>query len=735
MKTLRWLRPPGWLLLVLAVAPWASADETKPPRPNILLIMSDDMGFSDLGCYGSEIATPNLDGLAAKGLRLTQFYNTARCCPTRASLLTGLYPHQAGIGHMMDDRGHDGYRGELNKNSVTIAEVLRPAGYRTYATGKWHVTRRVNAATVEEKENWPLQRGFDRFYGTISGAGNFWDPQHLTRDNTKISPFADPEYQPSEPYYYTDAISDQAARFVREHHVSHGGQPFFLYMAYTAAHWPMHARERDIAKYRGRYAAGYDAVRKERYERMAKLGLISREATTLTPVPEGEEKTPHWEWDQRNMEVFAAMIDSMDQGIGRVVAELKATGQFENTLIFFLQDNGGCAEPLGRQGEGAPCADTPTLPPIPLEATRSDYPAKQTREGFPVRTGKGVMAGPTDTWIGYGESWAAVSNTPFREYKHWVHEGGISTPLIAHWPRGVAGTRAGKLEATPGHLIDIMATCVDLSGAAYPREKDGLAIKPARGRSLAPLFAAEPAPQPQRALFWEHEGNRAVREGRWKLVAKENRSWELYDISADRSEQRDLAAAEPERVQALAAQWDAYAAASNVLPLGAWRGEDGRLSRKTHFELNAGDTRRRAQAPDITRRPLKIDAAFTAPENASGVVAAQGGSIHGWALHAQDGRLHFSVRRGGQALSVSQPLAPGARSASAELDDKGRLSLQVDGQQEAAVSAQEGQWLEMPGEGLQVGRDTGGRVGAYGEANAFTGEVKRIVIDLAPPAK
>ena len=328
----------------------SSGDSAAGPKPNIVIVLADDMGFSDIGCYGSEIATPNLDALAQGGLRFTQFYNTARCCPTRASLLSGLYPHQAGIGHMMADWGKAGYRGELSKDCLTIAEALKPAGYQSYAAGKWHVTKAIRPNSDADKHNWPLQRGFDRFYGTITGGGSFFDPTTLTRDNTYISPFADPEY-PTDDYYYTDAISDHAARFVREHDKT---RPFFLYVAYTTAHWPMHAREKDIAKYRGRYAAGYEAIRKARYEKMLKEGVISTGNTTLWPLPPDLGEKEFWEWDQRNMEVFAAMVDRMDQGLGRVVAALKEAGQYENTLICFLQDNGGCAEGMGRGPQGPP---------------------------------------------------------------------------------------------------------------------------------------------------------------------------------------------------------------------------------------------------------------------------------------------------------------------------------------------------------------------------------------------
>lgn len=542
-------------------------------RPNIIYIMADDMGFSDIGCYGSEIATPHLDRLAEDGVRFTQFYNTARCCPTRASLLTGLYPHQAGVGHMMDDRGVDGYRGDLNRQCVTLAEVLKTAGYRTYMSGKWHVTKVINPKSEADQHNWPIQRGFDQFYGTIHGAGSFFDPNTLTRGNQYISPYADPEYTEKEmangEFYYTDAIADHASRFIHDHHQATNDEPFFLYVAFTAAHWPMHALEKDIAKYQGRYDAGYEAIRKERYQRMISLGLIDEANTELWPMPEDWKETEHWEWDKRNMEVYAAMIDSMDQGIGRIIESLKNTGQFENTLICYFQDNGGCAEGYGRGGQGGPRAAEPTLKPLGDDYLQPNMTPTQSRDGFAMRTGKGSMAGPADTAIGYGRGWATVSNTPFREYKHWVHEGGISTPLIAHWPSKI--TRKGELEATPSHLIDLMATAVDLAEASYPTTfHDGQTIHPMEGKSLLPAFLGQSIER--EAIYWEHEGNRAVRMGDWKLVAKGAKGkWELYNIAKDRSEQRDLSDEMPEQTAKLAAMWRAYAERAHVLPLNPRR--------------------------------------------------------------------------------------------------------------------------------------------------------------------
>ncbi|HOX58626.1 MAG TPA: sulfatase-like hydrolase/transferase [Candidatus Paceibacterota bacterium] len=539
-------------------------------RPDILLIMSDDMGFSDLGCYGSEIATPNLDALAKNGLRFTQFYNTARCCPTRASLLTGLYPHQAGMGHMT---GHgsgrdDGYAGDLNQRCVTIAEALRPAGYRTYVCGKWHVCDAI--APDGPKHNWPLQRGFDRFYGTVTGAGSFYDPTTLCRDNTYITPANDPEYKPAR-FYYTDAISDNAITFIRDHAQSQPSEPFFMYVAYTAAHWPMHAPPEDIAKYRGKYDAGYGPVRAARFARLKELGLIDR-AWELSPQAEDWATVTNKAWETRCMEVYAAMVDRLDQGIGRIVAELKRQNRLDNTLIFFLQDNGGCAEPMGRKSNADEVRNMVCKPMAPDELQKQIWPPMQTRDGRPVRTGPDVMPGPEDTYVGYGRGWANVSNTPFREYKHWVHEGGIATPLIVHWPKAIPETLRNQLVAEPAHLVDLMSTCVDVGGATYPAEKGGQKIQPMEGVSLRPAFAGESIARAQ-PICWEHESNRAIRDGQWKLVAKANQPWELYDMSADRTEMYNLAAQRPGKARNLAAQWRAWAARANVLPLGSWRGQ------------------------------------------------------------------------------------------------------------------------------------------------------------------
>ena len=567
MKSFRTLKFVSFLQRVLPLAWLGTAVlASAGGRPNILLIMADDVGFSDLGCYGSAIQTPNLDALAMGGVRFTQFYNTSRCCPTRASLLTGLYPHQAGIGHMTwTDRGLEGYHATLNNHCATIAEVLRADGYRTYMAGKWHVTRFDGPEA--DPSQWPVQRGFEKFYGTIKGSGSFYDPISLCRQNTFITPENDPEYRPQE-FYYTDAISDNAVKFLQKHEAESADKPFFLYVAYTAAHWPMQALEKDIAKYKGKFDGGYEPERQARLQRLKELGLIDSKWDAAPTV--GDWNAVDKKWEARCMEVYAAMLDNMDQGIGRIVRELKRSGQLENTVIFFLQDNGACAEDNGRRPvKKSPAKKFQPMRPDELQTVAQPH---QTRDGRPVRKGPGVMPGGADTFVAYGENWANVSNTPFREYKHWVHEGGISTPLIVHWPAGIPSRRNGKLETQPGHLIDIMATCVALSGANYPKELHGEKIKPLQGVSLLPALEGKDLKRPE-PIFWEHESNRAIREGNWKLVAKADQAWELYDMEQDRTEMHNLAAANPAKVKALAAKWDAWAARCDVLPLGGWKGK------------------------------------------------------------------------------------------------------------------------------------------------------------------
>ncbi len=509
-------------------------------KPNIVLILADDMGYSDIGCYGSEIPTPHLDALAAGGLRFTQFYNTARCSPTRAALLTGLHPHQAGLGRLAEEapgaitQNPAGYLGYLNTHGITIAEALRPAGYRSYLAGKWHLGQR-------DESKWPLQRGFDRFYGLLTGASSYLKPagaRGLTQDNQPLPAPTDSDY------YTTDAFTDFAVQTLREHR---GDAPFFLYLAFTAPHWPLHARPDDIAKFTGKYRAGWDALRVERHARQKALGIVGPESE-LSPRDDGARVWSEFSDEQKTqldyrMAVYAAQVHRLDWNVGRLVATLRVQGKLENTLIIFLSDNGGCAEPYTDVGGQA--------------AEKINDPAFSGN-------------------VSYGTGWANASNTPFRKFKSMLHEGGISTPLIVHWPAGLK-TKPGSLDATPGYLTDIMPTVLEVSGASYPKEHHGQTLTPLEGRSLAPILANAKSTAAPRVFTWEQYGFKAVRVGDLKatfsppnLYDKRGRGqWELYDLARDRSELRDLAADRPEELKKLVARWDEWAARAQVFPLPA----------------------------------------------------------------------------------------------------------------------------------------------------------------------
>ena len=705
------------LIIIILIATAACAQE----RPDVIVIMADDMGWSDIGCYGGEIRTPNLDALAANGVRLTQFYNTGRCCPTRATLLSGMYAHQAGIGHMMSDRGYDGYRGELRKSCPTIAEVMRPAGYGTYMSGKWHVSKFVQPDGP--KDNWPVQRGFERFYGTIHGAGSFYDPNSLTRQNTQIVP-------DRTPYYYTDAISDEAVASITEHHAKRRDDPLFMYVAHTAPHWPMHALPEDIAKYEGAYDAGWDAMRAARLKRQIAMGLID-EKWALTARDPG---VPRWEdeknkpWMIKRMEVYAAMVDRLDQGVGRIVDALRTTGRLDNTLIMFLADNGGCAEEYGSGGAVRPDPSKPvTLKPMGKDELQKNMQPRVTRDGRPVRTGRGVMPGPADTYIAYGKGWANASNTPFRLYKHYNHEGGIASPLIAHWPRKII--RKGALDHQPAHLIDLMATCMDVGHAPWPKKQGGVKTRPPEGTSLMPAFTG--AALADRAIFFEHEGNRAVRAGKWKLVARgANGPWELYDMEADRTETRDLAAKHPEQAGHLTKLWDQWAERAQVLPLNPQRPERRvDFSKKTRFELGAKADLPRNRAPFVVGRAFHVSATIE-KAGTRGVIVAHGGPSHGWTLFVSAGRLSFATRIGGKLSTVVSDNAIGdVKTVSARLAKDGGVVLMADGQV-VGRGKTSSPLTRMPADGLQVGRDLKGAVGGYKTPSAFDGSVTSVVIEL-----
>jgi arylsulfatase len=498
-------------------------------KPNIVVVLVDDMGYSDIGCCGGRIQTPNLDGLAKGGIRFTHFYNTARCCPARAALLTGLYPHSAGMGWMTAAYlGSRGYAGDLNNRCVTLAEALRPAGYATYMSGKWHLTYQEYLGMDGPKHSWPCQRGFDRYFGILSGAGSYFTPNTLR--------FGNDAADAGEGFYLTDAITDHACGFIGDHCDTEQEKPFLLYIAYTAPHWPLHGKEEDIGKYRGSFLKGWDVLRAEKFERMRGMGLLDEGGRLSDRDPE----VPAWndlsrekqEESDLKMAIYAAQVDCVDQGVDRIVGSLEKHGVLEDTLILFMSDNGGCHEEVHKAG-----------------SSLKDF-------------------GTDNSFESYGRPWANLSNAPFRLFKSWVHEGGIATPLIAHWPRGIdprGSDGRGGFCRWPAHFVDVMPTCLELAGAGYPPEAEG-DIHPLEGTSLVPAFHGKEMDRD--CLFWEHEANRALRKGRWKIVTRgQHGPWELYDMERDRTELNDLSNRKPGLTRELVQQWIDTALRLDVFPL------------------------------------------------------------------------------------------------------------------------------------------------------------------------
>jgi len=502
-----------WIAAVLTLfvsGSLASAAE----RPNIVIIMADDMGYSDIGCFGGEIRTPHLDRLATGGLRFANFYSENMCWVSRAALLTGVYHKTSMVG------------GAVHKRCETLPETLRRSGYQTRMSGKWHLAGKPYHV-------FPVDRGYDEFYGILGGASSFFAPAYLTRNrkNVEREAFDDPNY------YFTDAISDEAVRMIRE---AKADKPLYLSVAYTAAHWPLHAREEDIAEYKGKYAMGWDKLREQRLVRMKRLGIVPPD----TPLSPRHLNVPAWEdaeqkqWQQRRMEVYAAQITVMDAGIGRIVDALKETDRLDDALVFFTIDNGGCHVEYGPDRKG-------------------DYLPEKTRDGRKMRPGNlpEIMPGPEDTYQSYGYGWANASNTPYRYFKQFDHEGGIRTSMIAHWPKGIE--REGALVRGVSHLVDIMPTVLEVT-------KTPAADQPIRmdGESFATAFGSEDHAGRQ-SMFFDHARGRALRHGDWKIVAEKkgkNFKWELYNLKQDPLELRNLAETFPEKVEELAAAWKAESA-------------------------------------------------------------------------------------------------------------------------------------------------------------------------------
>lgn len=487
-------------LLILTPVLFAAAAVQADERPNIVVIVCDDMGFSDPGCYGGEIDTPHLDRLAANGLRFTDFHNNAKCSETRASLLTGLWHHQS---KNLKKPGH-----------VTLAEVLKSAGYSTMMSGKWHVA------------DTPPDRGFDRYFGFLSGCINFftgedWGSGDHWGTGKNLMRLDRNEFKVPKNFYSTDAFTDYAIRFLDD--AVKKEQPFFLYLAHNAPHFPLHALPQDIAKYQDRYKVGWDVIRKQRYKRLQELGIVNSTWRLSDRDPKVEAwdglNTEQKQFLEPMMAVYAAMVDRLDQNIGRLTEFLKSKGKLENTVILFFSDNGAC-------------------------------PYQRMRNAV-------MVPGPAESDIAYDARWANMCNSPLRLYKQYAHEGGTLTPMIAHWPAGIQAR--GKLTPYTGHVVDIMPTVVALSGADYPLQFNDSDILPMEGVSLLPAFQGQKERAKNKPVYWEFAGNHAVRDGQWKLVAERAQDWELYDLSVDRTETRNVADEHPDLMKRLARQYDSWA--------------------------------------------------------------------------------------------------------------------------------------------------------------------------------
>lgn len=515
----------------------AADGRSETNRPNIVIILADDLGYSDIGCYGGEIQTPNIDQLAKEGVRFTSFYNCARCCPTRASLLTGQYAQQVGLAQ----NGNNLYR-----NAATIAEVLKGAGYHTGISGKWHLSQTIALPKQEEQLLWlshlkndsifapvgtyPCNRGFEEHWGVIWGVVNYFDPFSLVHNEKAIK--AVPK-----DFYMTDFITEKSIDMIDQ--FNKDDRPFFLYIAQTAPHWPLHARPEEIAKYKGKYDEGWDLLRVKRYRKAIKLGIIDEKNSPLSRNESGKRwvDCAQKEWEAKHMEAHAAMVDRMDQGIGKVIAKLKATGKYENTIIFFLADNGASSERGYLPGFDRP-GQTRTGEEIVYPQQKYDRPGSER------------------TWGYLGAAWAGAVNSPFRYWKVQSFEGGICTPLIIHWPNGLKG-KENTLNQGVGHVMDILPTCMEIAKTKYPEQINGEATNSLTGKSLLPILF-NGARSTNDTLFWEHEGGRAARLNNWKIAALKNKEWELFNLAEDRTEARNLASKYPEKVKQLNDLWETW---------------------------------------------------------------------------------------------------------------------------------------------------------------------------------
>lgn len=692
---------------------WPERPTPGPDAPNIVIVLADDLGFADLGCYGSEIDTPNLDRLAAGGLQFTNFHVTPMCSPTRAALLTGVNPHRAGAGHVANsDPGFPGYAAELADDVATMAEVLRDAGYATMAVGKWHLTKDSDLSDAGPRHSWPCQRGFDRYYGVLDAFTNLHHPHRLVEDNHTVEVDEYPEG-----YYVTDDLTDRAISMIRHAKASNPSQPFLCYFAHIAIHAPLQCKASDLAKYRGRYDAGWDALRAERHARQLALGVIP--PGTVLPPRNAEEGDDVAAWDEldpadqrlfaRYMEVYAAMVDSVDQSVGRLYAALDELGEADNTIFLFLSDNGASRE---GEADGTTSYFRTLVSKNVTDMEDKDWDRDHLE-----------LAGGPRTLVHYPRGWAMASNTPFRLYKINTHAGGHSVPLVWHWP---AGQPADGRRDQWAHVTDLLPTLLELAGIERPAERNGHVLQPVDGTSLAPVLRDAGAAHERGGQHLEMAGHRGYYEGSWEIVTRHvpltsfgDHEWELYDLATDRTETTDLAAEQPERVAAMAAAWEAAAQRNQVYPLD----EGSRLRYvvrptyddplRTPVRITGGThtlERYRSQML-IQWRSFDVEVEL-APYAAGqqGVLVAHGDQGGGYVLYIEDGELVFEHNGYGPMTRVSGgPVPVGAERIGLSITAPGswrwNASLSIDGEVRAGHDGLLMLGAMAPFEGIDVGID------------------------------
>lgn len=692
---------------------WLSRPVAPDGAPNIIFVLADDVGFADIGCFGAEINTPHLDRLAAEGVRFSNFHVNPMCSPTRASLLTGVNCHAAGMGHIaQDDPGFPGYRAELGNDVATAAEILRGHGYATMMVGKWHLCRDSAMSAGGPYDAWPVQRGFDRFYGILEAFTNLHQPHRLIDDNHAVITDRYPD-----DYFLTDDLTDRAITMLRERHASRPGQPFMLYVAHPAAHAPLLAKAVDIGRYCDTYNVGWDEIRRRRFERQIELGIIT--AGTVLPAPAAGDVDGVRAWDDlsgterlvyaRYMAVYAAMVDEIDQSMGRLRAALEETGQWDNTIVIFLSDNGASreGEATGTTNYFAHLAGAPDT--VARDADRLD------------------LIGSAQTMSHYPRGWAMAGNTPFRLYKRHTHAGGIQVPCIISWPTGLA-EHVGEIRTQYAHCVDIVPTVLDLAGLAAPAEHRGFALRAMDGVSLVPVLRDAAHGEVRAEQYYENEGHRGFYRDGWEVVSNRvprtsfgDHEWELYDLAADPTETRDLAASQPERVAALAQGWHDAAAGNNVYPLdegSGWRWvvrpPDDDVFRDPVTIWPGTPTLERIRSGSLTwQRTFTITIDVTHASGSEGVLVAHGDQGGGYSVEVRGGRLVF-VHNDGHGTTATHDagaLSAGRHTVLVSIAAPGggrwNVSVMIGGAPAGAPIDCTMMWPIAPFSGIDVGIDRG----------------------------